>query len=137
MVETSSMRPGSERTKAIEELDALARLLDSRWRIPGTSIRLGVDAVVGLLPVVGDAATGVAAAMIVLRAKKHGVSHGTLARMFGNVVLDTAFGSVPILGTIFDVIYKSNNRNISMMRRDLMESTEIEPSPPTTASRAR
>ena len=92
---------------------------------------------VGLLPVVGDAATGVVAAMTVLRAKKYGVSHGTLARMFGNVVLDTALGSVPVLGTIFDVIYKANNRNISMMRRDLMKSNEIEPSPSTTASRTR
>jgi hypothetical protein len=122
MTDMSDARPRSD--TAIAELDGLARLLDSRWRIPGTSIRLGVDALAGLLPIVGDAAAGLVSAYIVIRAKDYGASRGVLARMFANVVLDTAVGSVPVIGTIFDVFYKSNNRNINMLREYLLEVDE-------------
>ncbi len=105
--------------RALGELDALARLLDSRWRIPGTRIRFGVDAVVGLLPGLGDTATGLVSAYIVLRAHRHGAGAGLLTRMAGNVLLDTAVGSIPLLGTVFDVAFKANNRNIRLLRAHL------------------
>ena len=105
--------------KAISELDLLAALLDSRWRIPGTSVRYGLDALAGLVPVVGDVATGLVSAYIVLRARNSGAGNGLVARMLGNVLLDTVVGSVPILGSIFDVYFKANNRNIRLLRRHL------------------
>lgn len=108
----------------IAELDLLAALLDSRWRIPGTSIRFGLDALVGLVPVLGDAATGVVSAYIVLRARNCGAGNGLIARMLGNVLLDTVVGSVPILGSIFDVYFKANNRNVRLLRRHLQSARE-------------
>ncbi|RUV37424.1 DUF4112 domain-containing protein [Mesorhizobium sp. M7A.F.Ca.MR.148.00.0.0] len=103
----------------IAELDLLAALLDSRWRIPGTSIRFGLDALVGLVPVLGDAATGIVSAYIVMRARSCGAGKILVARMLVNVLLDTVVGSVPILGSIFDVYFKANNRNIRLLRRHL------------------
>ena len=108
-----------EMAKALADLDRLARLLDSNWRIPGTSWRFGVDAVAGLLPGVGDLATGLISAYIVLQAPALGASNGVMARMIGNVALDTLVGSIPLLGSIFDVYYKANNRNIRLLRRHL------------------
>lgn len=111
----------SEAEKAIAELDLLAALLDSRWRIPGTSVRYGLDALAGLVPVAGDVATGLVSAYIVLRARNCGAGNGLVARMLGNVLLDTVVGSIPVLGSIFDVYFKANNRNIRLLRRHLQK----------------
>jgi hypothetical protein len=104
-----------------EELERLARLLDSRWSIPGTGIRFGVDAVAGLLPGVGDAAAALVSAYIILHARRLGAPNGLQARMVSNVALDTIVGSVPVLGSVFDLFYKANNRNIALLRRHLHE----------------
>ena len=110
---------GAKATNVFAELDLLAALLDSRWRIPGTSIRFGLDALVGLVPVLGDAATGIVSVYIVLRARSCGARKTLVARMLGNVLLDTIVGSVPILGSFFDVYFKAHNRNIRLLRRHL------------------
>ncbi|WP_189422788.1 DUF4112 domain-containing protein [Devosia pacifica] len=98
------------------ELDRLANTLDSKWRIPGTGIRFGVDAVAGLIPGVGDAAAAVISGYLILQAARLGVPRSTLARMVGNVAVDTVFGSIPILGSVFDIFFKANNRNIKLVR---------------------
>jgi len=103
----------------IEELDRLARLLDSRWRIPGTSLRFGVDALAGLIPGLGDAATGVVSAYLVYRASRLNAPRSVLAIMVGNILLDTVIGAIPLAGSIFDVFFKANNRNIRHLRRHL------------------
>ena len=108
--------------REIAELDLLADLLDSRWRIPGTNIRFGVDALVGLLPVLGDTATGLVSVYIVLRAKNHGAGNGLVARMLANVALDTVVGSVPVLGSIFDIYFKANKRNLRLLRQLVTQS---------------
>jgi hypothetical protein len=108
-----------DRAAAIAELERLAQFLDSNWRIPGTSIRFGMDAIVGLLPVVGDAAAGLVSAYIILKAREHGAGNTMIARMIGNMAIDTVVGSVPILGSIFDVYFKANNRNIRLLHRHL------------------
>lgn len=105
--------------KTIDDLEALANLLDTRWSIPGTSVRFGIDALAGLVPVVGDAATGLLSVYIVIRARNHGAGNGLIARMIGNIVLDTMVGSIPLLGSVFDVYFKSNKRNIRLLRRHL------------------
>lgn len=76
-----------EAASVVAELDLFAALLDSRWRIPGTSIRFGLDALVGLVPVLGDVATGIVSAYIVLRARSCGAGKILVARMLGTYCL--------------------------------------------------
>ena len=101
----------------VSDLEDLARNLDSRWRIPGTGIRFGLDAVAGLLPGIGDVAAALVSAHIILHGWRAGAPGHVIARMIGNVALDTAVGSIPVLGSIFDVYYKANNRNVRLLRR--------------------
>lgn len=103
----------------IESLDRLARLLDSHWRIPFTRIGFGFDALLGLLPVAGDMASALVSFYIVARAWRHGASGVLIAHMLANVVLDTVAGSVPILGSVFDVAYRANIRNVGLLRDHL------------------
>jgi hypothetical protein len=109
--------PSDGQADALRELAQLARLLDSRWRIPGTSLTFGVDAVAGLVPVAGDLATAVTSAYIIARAVNLGVPKRLMAGMVGNVVLDTVVGSIPLIGSVFDVFFKANNRNIKLLQR--------------------
>jgi hypothetical protein len=101
------------------ELADLAFLLDSRWRIPGLGLRFGVDAVAGLLPVVGDAAAASISAYIIWKAHRLGAPKTMLLKMAGLVAVDTTVGAIPILGSLFDVFFKANNANINMLRRHL------------------
>lgn len=103
----------------IEELEKLAHLLDSRWRVPGTNYRFGVDAVAGLIPGIGDFSTGIVSAYLVWRARELGMPGHVMLRMGGNVLLDTIVGSIPVLGSIFDFAFKANRRNVKLMRRHL------------------
>jgi hypothetical protein len=97
----------------------LARLLDSRFRIPGTKIRFGVDALLGLVPVVGDSISLVLSCLIVLEAVSRGVSRGVLMRMLANVGVDWLIGLVPLVGDVFDVWFKANLRNLVLLEREL------------------
>lgn len=98
-------------------LDALARVMDSAVQIPGTNIRMGVDALLGLLPVVGDAISATISSYLIWEAKQMGVSKFVLARMAGNVAIDTVIGAVPFAGDIFDVAYKANMKNIALLKK--------------------
>jgi hypothetical protein len=95
----------------------VSRLLDSQWRVPGTGIRFGVDPLVGLVPGLGDVATGLVSAYIVLMAKRLGLPYHVLARMAGNILVDVVFGSIPLLGSVFDVFYKANRRNFRLLQK--------------------
>ena len=110
---------------ALEELDWLADLLDSRWRIPGLHIRFGADAVAALIPGLGSLAGAIVSAYLVMRARELGAPGFVVARMIGNVVLDAVLGSIPLLGAVFDVFYKANNRNIRLLRRHLERQDRI------------
>jgi hypothetical protein len=102
-------------------LEALARLLDSKWRVPGTGIRFGADALMSLLPGVGPAVSTIVSAYIIWEARKLGVSTGTLLRMMGNVGLDTLISSVPLAGSVGDVFFRANLRNMALVRRYLAQ----------------
>lgn len=95
----------------------LADLLDSRWRIPGTPWRFGIDAVAGLIPGAGDLVAGLSGVYIVGAAARAGVPKTVLVRMIGNIALDTIVGSIPILGGIFDIFFKSNQRNLRLFAK--------------------
>ena len=111
----------AERERALRRLDGLARVLDSCVRIPFTPLRFGVDGVVGLLPVVGDAASAAISLYPVVEARRLGFRTPTILRMLGNVALDAAVGAVPVLGDLFDFGFKANQRNVALLRRRLRE----------------
>ena len=100
----------------LERLRLLARVLDELVTVPGTRIRVGLDGIVGLIPVVGDVVAGVAGAYALVIASRLGAPPSVLARMVGNVLLDMLVGSVPILGDLFDVGWKANRRNYDLLR---------------------
>lgn len=98
---------------------ALTRLLDSAARIPGTSIRFGLDPVLGLVPGLGDVAGAVLSGYVVLLASRLGAPATVIVRMLGNVVVDTVGGTVPVIGDLFDVGWKANTRNLALLERHL------------------
>jgi hypothetical protein len=111
------------RESSVERLRTLARLLDSAIPVPGTKYRFGIDAIIGLVPGIGDAISAMFSMFIVFQAARLGVSRATLMRMLGNVALDTVVGEVPLLGDLFDAGWKSNNRNIALLESHLERPT--------------
>lgn len=109
------------REPSLERLRTLARLLDSAFQIPGTRYRFGIDALVGLVPGIGDAIGAVFSLFIVFQAARLGASRATLARMMGNVALDTIVGEVPLLGDLFDAGWKANTRNLGLLENHLQQ----------------
>ena len=101
---------------------ALARFLDSSLSIPGTSWRFGFDAVVGLVPVVGDLIGGVLSGYIILQAARAEVPVLTLSRMLVNLGIDVLVGAVPALGDLFDAAWKANMKNVALLERHLAAS---------------
>ena len=100
---------------AAEQARALARLLDSAVRVPGTSLRFGLDPILGLIPGAGDLIGGVLSAYVLLLAARTGASKTVLLRMLGNLGVDAVVGAVPILGDLFDVGFKANARNVRLL----------------------
>ncbi len=109
------------REPSLERLRTLARLLDSAFQIPGTQYRFGMDALIGLVPGIGDAISAVFSMFIVFQAARLGASRATLTRMMGNVALDTLVGEIPLLGDLFDAGWKSNNRNLALLENHLQQ----------------
>ncbi len=110
----------------IRRARALARILDTAVGIPGTKIRLGLDPVLGLVPGAGDVASAMLSAYIVLVAANKGAPRPVIWRMLGNIAVDTALGSVPVLGDLFDVAFKSNIRNVELLERYAVEPAAVE-----------
>ena len=106
---------------SVQHLESLSRLMDSKFRIPGTEIRFGLDAVVGLIPGVGDFSTFLVSGYIMMTLAKNDASGFVIARMALNVLIDTLFGAIPVLGDIFDVAFKANQRNVKLMRQHYVE----------------
>ena len=95
----------------------LADLLDRRFTIPGTDIRFGLDPLIGLIPGVGDAAANLIGFFIVVMAAQLGLPRIVLVRMTGNIAVNAAIGSIPVLGDLFSVWFKSNIRNLRLIER--------------------
>ena len=105
----------SRHPAGMESLRALARVMDTAVRVPGTRIRLGLDALLGLLPGAGDVASGAVSLYAILVAARLGAPKSVLSRMAGNIVIDAVVGTVPLLGDIFDVAWKANTRNVALL----------------------
>jgi len=106
---------------ADENLDLLAHILDDWFRIPGTSIRFGLDGIIGLVPGLGDVLAGLASCILVVAAWFRGVPYVTLLRMVVNLAIDVVIGAIPILGDAFDIAWKANRRNYELMTRHLRQ----------------
>jgi hypothetical protein len=102
-----------------ENLDLLSHVLDDWFRIPGTSIRFGIDGIVGLIPGVGDLLGGLASTIIVVAAWFRGVPTVTVARMVANVAIEVFVGAIPFLGDVFDIAWKANRRNYKLLSGSL------------------
>lgn len=100
----------------LQGLDNFSKLLDSQFRIPGTKTTFGIDFIIGLVPYAGDLISFLFSGGLVLTMAKHGASGQVLAKMLFNIVLDTVVGSVPLLGDIFDLYFKSNRRNYNLLK---------------------
>ena len=96
---------------------ALARLLDSAASVPGTKIRFGLDPILGLVPGLGDVAGAALSGYLVLLAQRMGVPRAVVLRMLANVATDTIAGTVPVVGDLFDVAFKSSTRNLALLER--------------------
>ena len=101
-----------------EHLDHIAAILDDMFRIPGTQIRFGLDALIGWVPGIGDALAGTASFLIVFAAWRRGVQAITLVRMIANVLLETTLGAIPVAGDVFHVFWKANRRNYKLLIRE-------------------
>jgi hypothetical protein len=106
---------------SLRNLERLAKLMDSQFKIPGTDIRFGLDALIGLIPGVGDFSGLIISSLMLSTLARNGASGFVLARMTLNVVIDALVGSIPVLGDIFDVGFRANERNMKLMREHYVE----------------
>ncbi len=112
----------------IRYIRAFSELLDSRFSIPGTRFRFGLDALIGLIPGLGDAVGGILSALVIYHSARLGVSRITLIRMAVNVLIEVAIGALPFLGDLFDAAWKANIRNADLLDAQLSSRTPT-PSP--------
>ena len=105
------------RQRELDRLDALANQMDSAFRIPGTSLRMGYDSLLGLVPGIGDTLALAPAGYILWKARALCVPASGLARMAGNVAVDVVVGSIPVIGDLFDLGFKANRSNVALLHR--------------------
>ncbi|MEO7426473.1 MAG: DUF4112 domain-containing protein [Fibrobacteria bacterium] len=109
----------SDPRTALQHLESLAWLLDSSIPVPGTRFRIGLDSLIGLVPVIGDLLGAALSTYILAMSAKLGVPRVTLLRMGFNTTLDALFGMIPFAGDLFDAGWKANRRNVALLRGHL------------------
>jgi hypothetical protein len=100
-------------------VEALEHLLEGAFTVPGINKQIGLDAIIGLVPVAGDLVAAAMGSYLIWEARNLGMSRWQLARMAGNLAMDTAVGAVPVAGDLFDWLFRSNTRNLRIIRRHL------------------
>src|SRR6185295_1096286 len=124
----SPKKPSFER-ELDPALEMLARWMDSVFRIPVLGVRFGLDAIIGLVPGIGDLLTSLASLYILSSANRYGIPRVTLARMAANIAIDYVLGSIPVVGDVFDLYWKSNLKNLALLRRHLESNPTDQRSP--------
>ena len=104
-----------QRLQKMRRLSSISRLMDTAVGIPGTRLRFGADSVLGLVPILGDGAGALVGLYIVNEARRLGLPREKIAKMIGNVAMDSVVGSVPLFGDLFDVYFKSHRRNVQII----------------------
>jgi hypothetical protein len=110
---------GRDPVSTLRRIETMELLLERSLTIPGTNRKVGLDAIVGLVPVVGDVVAAALGAYIVWEARNLGLPRWKLWRMAGNIAVDTAFGAIPLVGDAFDLLFRSNTRNLRIVKRHL------------------
>ena len=107
---------GHTRRMALERIDKLAQLFDTAFILPGTNVRFGVEAVMRLVPVVGDAAASALSCYLLYEAHRLEVPKHVFARLVVNVAIEGAAGAIPLVGDLFDVGFRANRRNVKILK---------------------
>ena len=110
----------AEAARRLARLRRLAWLLDGALRLPGSKFRFGLNSLIGLTPLAGDALLGAVSLYIVYEGFRLGLPRTAIVRMIGNVAVETAIGAIPVAGDLFDVAFKANLRNLAIIDRHLM-----------------
>lgn len=110
---------GSDPVSVTRRVEMLERVLENAFTIPGLRRKVGLDAVVGLVPVAGDVVSALLGMYLVWEARNLGMSKWQLARMSANVGVDTLLGAIPLAGDAFDLLFRSNSRNLKMIRKHI------------------
>ena len=110
---------GTDPQSVRQRIEALERLLEGLFEVPGLGRKVGLDAIVGLIPVAGDVITAGMGLYLVWEARNLGMPKWQLWRMAGNVGIDSLLGAVPLAGDLFDLVYRSNTKNLKIIRRYL------------------
>jgi hypothetical protein len=118
----------------VVRLENMADWMDSRFRIPGTNVRFGLDGIFGLIPGLGDGVTALPAVYLIMSAQRLGASKWLMTRMAGNVGIDMLLGAIPLVGDLFDIGFKANRRNVALLRRHLEETGQLNEQPPMQAA---
>ncbi|WP_302080555.1 DUF4112 domain-containing protein [Salinibaculum rarum] len=111
---------------ALKRLETVAYILDESVRVPGIGFRIGIDPVLGALPVAGDLVSAAFSLYIVAESAYLGVSYTALVEMLANITIDVAGGSIPYVGTVIDALWKANKRNVALALEDLAEAVETD-----------
>lgn len=114
----------AETERKLQSLDKLAWLLDSSIKIPGTNRTIGLDGIIGLVPGIGDVASGLISGYIVIKALIMGLPLFVIARMVLNMIIEGVVGVIPLVGDLFDFIFKANRRNVRLMKTYLQDPEE-------------
>ncbi|HET6539586.1 MAG TPA: DUF4112 domain-containing protein [Chryseolinea sp.] len=105
----------------LEFIERLAQWLDSRFLIPGTNIRFGIDPMMSLFPIIGDLMTYVVSGMLIYAMYNKGASRKVVIKMILNSTLDAIIGAIPLVGTVFDIFYRANDRNVRLLKEHYFE----------------
>ncbi len=116
---TAQFPLGTDPQSVRQRVEALEHLLEGLFEVPGLRRKVGLDAIVGLIPVVGDAITAAMGLYLVWEARNLGMPRWQLWRMAGNVGIDSLIGAVPLAGDLFDFAFRSNTRNLRIIRKHL------------------
>jgi hypothetical protein len=118
----------------VARLENMAHWMDSRFRIPGTNVRFGLDGILGFIPGLGDGVTALPAVYLIMSAQRLGASRWLMTRMAANVGVDMLVGAIPLVGDLFDIGFKANRRNIALLRQHLEETGQLNAQPPMQAA---
>jgi hypothetical protein len=112
----SSFQSAASKRAALDRLDMLARLFDTAFMLPGTNIRFGIEALMRLVPGIGDAAASALSCYLLYEAHRLQVPSPVFARMVVNVAIEGVVGAIPVLGDVFDVGFRANRRNVAILK---------------------
>lgn len=108
-------------TAAERRIGRVTHVLDELISVPGTSIKVGLDPVIGVIPIAGDALAALVGVWVILEASRFGIPRVVLGRMVANLVVDLGIGAIPLIGDAYDLFFRSNSRNLDLFRRHALD----------------